>query len=188
MLDPTQPIAYDALDIPEARPPLNDDPARWLQGAWTSKREQIRWEAGALRSVRAPVGSALSLHVPHVMVILTFQCARMMSPGSLVCTDGVMCGPDGRMEGQRTSVADNTAATLSDGWCVRRRADDAGLGGADGEHLPPGGCGRGSRADPAAGQVSLCKPCKCSRGQCDIAGPQLCVLNPPLTRKTHLSG
>jgi hypothetical protein len=46
MLDPTQSIDYDALDIPEARPPLDADPARWLQGAWTSKREQIRWEPG----------------------------------------------------------------------------------------------------------------------------------------------
>ena len=47
VLDPTQPIDYDALDIPEARPPLDADPATWLPGKWTSKREAIRWEPGA---------------------------------------------------------------------------------------------------------------------------------------------
>ena len=53
VLDPTQPIDYDALDLPEARPPLDADPARWLAGSWTSKREQIRWEPGTDPSVDA---------------------------------------------------------------------------------------------------------------------------------------
>ncbi len=52
VMDPTQPIDYGALDIPEARPPLDADPATWLPGKWSSKREAIRWEPGVATHTR----------------------------------------------------------------------------------------------------------------------------------------
>ena len=46
--DPREAVDFEALGLPEARPPLGPDPTRWLEpGAWTGTTEQIRWEPGA---------------------------------------------------------------------------------------------------------------------------------------------
>ena len=52
--DPREAVHFEALAMPEARPPLGPDPAQWLGPAaadWSGTTEQIRWEPGAPRPV-----------------------------------------------------------------------------------------------------------------------------------------